>query len=155
MFTKITIIGIGIGAVLLGIGIVSMILNSPFLHTESRNSTIGIEKIATYEFDAPKSSHQIFKVTGEQFHIKLHTPADGIQIDENFKNDTSFDWYVLQEGTNKITINNTGSSELKFQYKFEQYGDQLLLTHNLVLIITSVIIIGFSAGFSVRKPRGF
>ncbi|TBR12166.1 MAG: hypothetical protein EPO62_00475 [Candidatus Nitrosotenuis sp.] len=155
MLTRTTIVGIGIGAVILGIGIVSMILNSPFLHTEARDATIGIEKIATYEFDAPKSSHQKFTVTGDSFHIKLRTPADGIQKDEDFKNQITFDWYVLQEGTNKITINNTGSSELKFQYEFNRYGDQLLLTHNLVLIITAVIIIGFSAGFSARKPKGF
>jgi len=155
MFTKITLVGICIGSIILGIGIISMILNSPFLHTESREATIGIEKIATYEFDAPKSSHQKFTVTGEKFHVKLVTPADGIQKDEDFKKQISFDWYVLQEGTNKITINNTGSSELKFQYEFNRYGDQLLLTHNLVLIITAVIIIGFSAGFSVRKPKGF
>lgn len=155
MLTKTTVIGIGIGAVILGIGIVSMILNSPFLHTEARDATIGIEKIATYEFDAPKSSHQNFKVTGEKFHVKLQTPGDGIQKDEDFKKEITFDWFVLQEGKNKITINNTGSSELKFQYEFNRYGDQLLLTHNLVLVITAVIIIGFSAGFSVRKPKGF
>jgi len=155
VLTRTTIIGIGIGTAILGIGIISMILNSPFLHMESRDSIIGIEKIATYEFDAPMSSHQKFTVTGDSFHIKLRTPGDGIQKDDDFKKQITFDWYVLQEGTNKITINNTGSSELKFHYEFNRYGDYLLLTHNLVLIITAVIIIGFSAGFSVRKPKGF
>lgn len=155
MLTRTTIIGICIGAVILGIGVASMILNSPFPHTEIKDYTIGVEKMATYEFTAPKSSHQRFTVTGDDFHIKLTTPGDGIQKDEDFKKEITFDWYVLQEGTNKITINNTGSSELKFQYEFNRYGDQLLLTHNLVLIITAVIIIGFSAGFSVRKPKGF
>ncbi|WKT58711.1 hypothetical protein QVH35_04990 [Candidatus Nitrosotenuis chungbukensis] len=155
MLTKTTIIGICIGAVILGIGIASMILNSPFLHTESRDATIGVEKMATYEFTAPKSSHQRFTVTGDDFHIKLTTPGDGIQKDEDFKKEITFDWYVLQEGVNKIVITNTGQSELKFNYEFNRYGDYLILTHNIILITTAVIIIGFSAAFSVRKPKGF
>ncbi|QLH08307.1 hypothetical protein [Candidatus Nitrosotenuis sp. DW1] len=85
MLTKTTIIGICIGAVILGIGIASMILNSPFPHTEIKDYTIGVEKMATYEFTAPKSSHQRFTVTGDNFHIKLTTPGDGIQKDEDFK----------------------------------------------------------------------
>jgi hypothetical protein len=156
MLTKITIIGICIGAVILGIGTVYIVFyNNPFPHLESRDATIGVEKLATYEFNAPKSSHQYFKVTGDSFHIKLETPAGGIQKDEDFKKEISFDWYVLQEGTNKILINNTGSSELDFHYEFTRYGDPLLLAHNLILIITGVIIIGLSAGFSIRKPKGF
>jgi hypothetical protein len=155
MFTKTTIIGICIGVVILGIGVASMILNSPLLHTEIRDHVIGIEKIATYEFTAPKSSHQKFTVTGDNFHVKLTTPANGIQKDENFKKEITFDWYVLQEGMNKIIITNTGQSELKLHYEFERYGDPLIFTHNIILIITAVIIIGLSAAFSVRKPKGF
>lgn len=155
MFTKTTIIGISIGAVILGIGIVSMILNSPFLHTEAKEYTIDVEKVATYEFTAPQRSHQQFTVIGDSFHIKLTTPADGIQKDDDFKKQITFDWYVLKEGANKIVITNTGQSELNLSYVFERYGDPLILTHNLVLIITAVIIIGLSAGFSVRKPKGF
>ncbi|MGI0004509.1 MAG: hypothetical protein ACREAX_04345, partial [Candidatus Nitrosotenuis sp.] len=123
--------------------------------TQTTHETIGIEKLATYEFTAPKSSHQNFKVTGEAFHVKLETPGAGIQKDEDFKNEITFDWALLQEGTNKIKITNTGQSELTFDSKFEQYGDPILLTHSLMLLITGVIIIGFSAGFSVRKPKGF
>ena len=156
MLTKITIIGICIGTVILGIGAAYIVFfNSPFPHTEARDAVIGIEKLATYEFDAPKSSHQYFKVTGESFHIKLETPANGIQEDNDFTKEISFDWYVLQEGTNKILINNTGSSELNFHYEFVRYGDPILLAHNLILVVTGVIIIGFSAGFSIRKPKGF
>ncbi|MFI5417040.1 MAG: hypothetical protein ACHQW9_03190 [Nitrososphaerales archaeon] len=155
MLTRTTIIGICIGAVIFGIGVASMILNSPFLHTEIKDHTIDVEKMATYEFTAPKSSHQRFTVTGDNFHIKLTTPGDGIQKDEDFKKEITFDWFVLQEGTNKIIITNTGQSELKFHHEFERYGDYLIFTHNIILITTAVIIIGFSAAFSVRKPKGF
>lgn len=155
MFTRTTVIGICIGAVILGIGIYAIVLDPPILHTKNIEETIGVEKLATYEFTAPKSSHQNFKVTGEKFHVKLQTPSDGLQADEDFKKEIMFDWFVLKEGTNKIEIKNTGESELIFQGKFEQYGDQTYLAHNLLLLITGIIIIGFSGAFSIRKPKGF
>jgi hypothetical protein len=155
MFTKITIIGICIGVVILGIGVFALISSPPWLHTETIEKPIGVDKIATIEFTAPKSSHQNLKIIGDSFHVKLKTPADGIQKDEDFKKEITFDWYVLQEGTNKVEVTNTGQSELIFQGKFERYGDPTYLTHNILLLITGVIIIGFSAGFSVRKPKGF
>jgi len=155
VFTKTTIIGICIGAVILGIGAVAIVQSPPILHTKNIEETINVDKLATYQFDAPKSSHQNFKVIGEKFHVKLKTPGDGIQKDEDFKKEITFDWYVLQEGTNKIEITNTGQSELTFQGKFNQYGDQIYLAHNLLLLITGVIIIGFSSAFSVRRPKGF
>lgn len=155
MFTKTTIIGICVGAVILGIGAFAIIQSPPTLHTKNIDETIGIEKLATYQFTAPKSSHQYFKVTGEKFHVKLDTPADGIKKDDDFKNEIAFDWYVLQEGENKIAINNTGESELQFKGTFEQYGDPTYLAHNLLLLVTGVIIIGFSGAFSIRKPKGF
>jgi hypothetical protein len=141
--------------VILGIGIAYIIYHPPFSHTEITNEIIDVDKIATYEFTAPKSSHQNFKVMGDSFHVKLQTPADGIQKDEDFKKEITFDWYVLAEGTNKIEIKNTGQSELTFHSTFEQYGDPLLFTHSLILITTGIVIIGFSAGFSARKPKGF
>ncbi|MBM2852821.1 MAG: hypothetical protein HW420_1368 [Candidatus Nitrosotenuis sp.] len=155
MLTRTTVIGICIGAVILGIGVASMILNSPFLHTKNIEETIGVEKLATYEFTAPKSSHQNFNATGEKFHVKLQTPSDGLQVDEDFKKEVMFDWFVLKEGTNKIEIKNTGESEIIFQGKFAQYGDPTYLAHNLLLLITGVIIIGLSGAFSIRKPKGF
>ena len=155
MLTKTTKIGIGVGVALLGIGIASLIVNSPFLHNEVREYTIDVEKKATYEFDAPKDSHQHFKVTGEKFHIKLETPGDGIQKNEDYKKEITFDWNVQKEGTNKITIINNGPSQLKLYYDFNRYGDPALLTHSIMLLITGVVVIGFSAGFSAKKPKGF
>lgn len=155
MFTKLTIAGICVGIIILGIGVYAMTQSPPWLHTKNIQETIGFEKLATYQFTAPQSSHQTFKVTGESFHVKLQTPGAGIQKDEDYKKEILFDWYVLQEGQNSIEITNTGSSDLEFEATFEQYGDPAYLAHNLLLIVTGVIIIGFSGAFSVRKPKGF
>jgi hypothetical protein len=155
VFTKITVIGICVGAVILGIGIYAFVSSPPWPHTKTIDETIHVDNIATYEFTGQKSSHQNFKVTGESFHVKLQTPGAGIQNDASFKNEIAFDWFVLEEGVNKIMINNTGQSELRFRGTFEQFGDQLYLIHNVMLITTGIVIIGFSGAFSVRKPKGF
>ncbi len=154
MLTRTTGIGIGVGAAIIAIGAYALI-TSLGLQTVTTDETIGVGKSTTYQFLAPKSSHQNFKVTGESFHVKLETPADGIQEDEDFKKEISFDWYVLQEGTNRIEIQNTGQSELQIVGTFERNTDPILFTYHFMVITAGVVIIGFSAGFSVRKPKGF
>ncbi|CDI05091.1 MAG: hypothetical protein QXY22_03185 [Candidatus Nitrosotenuis sp.] len=154
MLTKRTIIGIGVGSVITAIGLYALIL-SIGIQTINVDETVDVAKSVTYQFTAPKSSHQNFKVTGERFHVKLQTPADGIQKDEDFKNEITFDWYVLQEGINRIEIKNTGSTELRITGQFSKNTDPLLFTYHIMVITAGIVIIGFSAAFSVRKPKGF
>jgi len=33
--------------------------------------------------------------------------------------------------------------------------DPLFLTYHILVIIAGIVVIGFSAAFTVRKPRGF
>jgi hypothetical protein len=154
MLNKMTGIGIGIGAVIVAIGLYALV-SSIGLQTVTVDEKIEIGDSATYQFLAPKSSHQILKITGESFHVKLETPADGIQKDEDFKNEITFDWYVLAEGTNRISIQNTGQSELNVMGAFEKNTDPILFTYHIMVLTAGVVIIGFSAGFSIRKPKGF
>ena len=154
MLSKFTIIGIGIGAVIITIGAYALI-TSIGLQTVSLDEKIDITKSATYQFLAPKSSHQNFKVVGEKFHVKLETPSNGIQKDEDFKNEITFDWYVLEEGTNKIIITNAGQTELHVIGTFQKNTDPILFTYHFMVITAGIVIIGFSAAFSVRKPKGF
>lgn len=154
MLSKFTIAGIGIGAVIIAIGAYALV-TSIGLQTVKLDEKIDVTKSASYQFLAPKSSHQNFKVSGEKFHVKLTTPGDGIQKDEDFKNEITFDWYVLQEGTNKIVITNAGQTELHVVGTFQKNTDPLLFTYHFMVITAGVVIIGFSAAFSVRKPKGF
>ena len=154
MLSKFTIAGIGIGAVIIAIGAYALV-TSIGLQTVKLDEKIDVTKSATYQFLAPKSSHQNFKVSGEKFHVKLTTPGDGIQKDEDFKNEITFDWYVLQEGTNKIVITNAGQTELHVVGTFQKNTDPLLFTYHFMVITAGVVIIGFSAAFTVRKPKGF
>jgi len=154
MLNRLTIAGIGIGTVIIAIGAYALV-TSIGLQTIALNEKIDVTKSATYQFLAPKSSHQNFKVSGEKFHVKLTTPGDGIQKDEDFKNEITFDWYVLQEGTNKIVITNVGQTELHVIGTFQKNTDPLLFTYHFMVITAGIVIIGFSAAFSVRKPKGF
>jgi len=154
VLSKFTIAGIGIGAAIIAIGAYALVA-SLGLQTVTIDDKIDVTKSASYQFLAPKSSHQNFKVTGEKFHVKLDTPSDGIQKDEDFKNEITFDWYVLQEGTNTIKITNAGQTELHVVGKFQKNTDPLLFTYHFMVITAGVVIIGFSAAFSVRKPKGF
>ncbi|AJZ75775.1 hypothetical protein [Candidatus Nitrosotenuis cloacae] len=154
MLSKFTIAGIGIGAVIIAIGAYALV-TSIGLQTVTLDEKIDVTKSATYQFLAPKSSHQNFKVSGEKFHVKLTTPGDGIQKDEEFKNEITFDWYVLQEGTNRIVITNAGQTELHVVGMFQKNTDPLLFTYHFMVVTAGIVIIGFSAAFSVRKPKGF
>jgi hypothetical protein len=154
MLTRTTGIGIGVGAAIIAIGLYALV-SSIGLQTISVEEKVEINKFTTYHFVAPKSSHQNFKVTGDSFHVKLETPGDGIQKDEDFKKEVTFDWYVLKEGANRIVINNTGQSELDVVGTFEKNTDPILFTYHIMVITAGVVIIGFSAAFSIRKPKGF
>lgn len=154
MLSKITGIGIGVGGVILAIGIYALI-SSIGLQTVTIDEKVDVAKSTTYQFSAPARSHQKFKVTGDSFHVKLETPASGIQNDKDFKKEISFDWFVLVDGTNRIVIQNTGPSELNVKGTFEKYTDPILFTYHIMVITAGVVIIGFSAGFSVRNPKGF
>jgi hypothetical protein len=154
MLTKRTVIGIGVGSVIIAIGLYALIL-SIGIQTINVDETVPVAKSVTYQFTAPENSHQNFKVTGERFHIKLQTFADDIQKDDEYKNERTFDWYVTQEGINRIEIKNTGSSDLRITGQFSKNTDPLLFTYHIMVITAGIVIIGFSAAFSVRKPKGF
>jgi hypothetical protein len=154
VLSKFTIIGIIVGAVIIGIGSYAL-FTSIGLQTITLDEKIDVTKSATYQFLAPKSSHQNFTVTGEKFHVKLETPGDGIKKDEDFNNQVLFDWFVLKEGTNKIAITNQGQTELHVVGNFQKNTDPLLITYHFMVITAGIVIIGFSAAFSIRKPKGF
>ncbi len=65
------------------------------------------------------------------------------------------DWVHLADGETKIKIQNTGDSELIITGVLIRSSDPIWFTYDLIVIISGVIIIGFSMGFTLRKPKGF
>ena len=154
MFTKKTVMGIGIGSFVI-------VLGSYFLITELSSNThqvndiVGIGQNDVFKFNAEKHFHEQLNVTGNSFHVKLKTPSNGLQVDNDFKNEITFSWVSLENGEHFINITNTGDSVLHVVGKLNATTDQLRITEHLMVISSGVLIIGISAAFSIRKPRGF
>ena len=154
MLSKYTIIGIGVGGFFTALGVYSIIF-SLGVSAVTYDKTVMIGESKFFAFDAKEHFHEILNVTGSSFHVKLETPGNGLQVDEDFKNEIIFDWYSLEEGEHRINVINTGNSDVHIFGEFEAINNPLVFPFHMLLIISGVIIIGVSAGFTIRKPRGF
>lgn len=154
MLSKRTAIGIGAGSVITALGVISLVLSFG-MQTQAIDETVDIGKNTIYKFQAQEHFREILNVTGTSFHVKLQTPADGLQVDQDFKNEISFEWFSLEDGEHRIEITNTGDSPLHVFGTLQFTSDPILFTYHMLVIIAGIIIIGISAGFTVRKPRGF
>ena len=65
------------------------------------------------------------------------------------------DWVHLVDGDSKILIQNTGNKELEITAITKQTPSPVGFTFDLMVIISGMVIIGFSMGFTLRKPKGF
>ena len=155
MLSTRTIIGIVIGSILI-------ILGGYFLYKDlikesiDVNDTYAIGKSTTYQFTAPEHSKHFLNVTANSFKLSLASPRGGLQIPEqDYKNQLSLEWVHLIAGESTLKIQNTGDSELKVQGTISAPPVPLEISKHFLVIISGVIIIGVSAAFSIRKPRGF
>ncbi len=154
MLTKRTVIGISIGALAIALGSFFLI-ESIISNVNLVNDTVDIGKSDVFQFDAQRHFHEILNVTGTSFHVILKTPSNGLQVDNDFQNRTSFDWVSLVDGKHFINITNTGSSVLHVTGTLEAVPNPLIFASHIIVISPGILIIGISAAFSVRKPRGF
>ena len=156
MLNKFTIVGLIIGSIVSILGASSMVssLSSPS-EIQEDSVTFGIGDMDKIQFNAPENSFQSLTVTGDSFDIKITTPDSSNDVDQSFKNKASFSWTTGTSGEITIIIQNTGNSEFTEDYRFELQRDPLFFTYSILVIIAGVVIIGFSAGFSAKKPKGF
>ena len=155
MLSTLTIIGIVVGSVIIAIGSYALV-TSFGLQTVNVDDTFQVGESTSYSFSSPEGSKHYLNITADSFEVFLRSPSGGLQIkDEQFKRELTFEWVHLEDGESRIKVNNTGNSELNIKGYMTILTDPILITYHLLVIITGVVIIGFSAGFSVRKPRGF
>lgn len=155
MMNKRTIIGVAVGAVIIGIGIAS-IFSHLSLQTKTVDEMIGLGESAVYKIPAPANTHQLMKITGDIFDLQLHSPGDGLQIPmTSYKNEKSLDWIHAIDGETKIDVKNTGKNELHITGTVQVSTEPIWITYDIMVMISGVVIMGFSLGFSIRKPRGF
>jgi len=54
-----------------------------------------------------------------------------------------------------MLIQNTGGSDLEVTANTNQTPDPFGITFDLMVMTSGVVILGFSLGFTLRKPKGF
>ena len=163
MLSKRTIIGIGVGSAIIIIGLASLFTNIG-IQTIQVDETFGLGESTSYRFMAPESLAQHLKITGDTFDVEMTSPVfergdterPGLQIPlQSYKNELTLDWMHLVNGESNIKIQNTGNSDLNIKGILHVSTDPIFVTYDIMVMVAGVVIIGFSLGFSTRKPRGF
>ncbi len=150
-----TIIVIVVGSAIIAIRVYSL-FTSFGLQQVDFDDTYSPGESETYSISAPSGSKQWINITGDSFHVDLKSPRGGIQIEEeDFNKELTIEWRHLEDGETTLKINNTGDDIVNARGNFELLTDPIQFTFHILVLTSGVIIIGFSAGFSVRKPRGF
>jgi len=151
---KNTVIGIGVGGVITAIGIYALLISFTLIPVVV-NDTVPVGGFTSFNFYSPTDSHQLITIQGDNFHVNMTTPYDGPNIDTAVKDRAEYRWVPLHSGDNIINIQNIGDSELKINGVFETTATPILFIFHMLVLTTGLVIIGISAGFSSRKPRGF
>jgi len=156
MLNKYTIIGLIVGCIISGLGVASMIdfLVNP-IDIMNFDDDFGVGESTTFVFQAQANSFQKLVITGNAFDVKVFTPDNEIKFDDSYKDRVDISWTNTISGENVIKIQNIGNSELNAKGTLEKSRDPLFLTYHILVIIAGIVVIGFSAAFTVRKPRGF
>ena len=156
MLSKRTIIGLIIGTAIMGIGGASLFLHIGTI-TINENYVVEVGDSTFYTIPAPNHTPQHMMITGDAFDLKLESPGTGLQIPNmtSYKNELTLDWVHVEDGETKIMIQNTGNAELEITGVLIRSSDPIWFTYDLMVIISGMVIIGFSMGFTLRKPKGF
>ena len=156
MLSKRTIIGLIFGIAIITLGGVSLIVHTG-LHTDDFQDVIEVGALAHYTIPAPNHTPQQMMIIGDAFDLKLSSPSTGLQIPNvtSYKNELKLNWVHISDGETKIQIQNTGNTELEITGVITTSYQPEIFTLDLMVMITGVIIIGFSLGFTLRKLKGF
>ena len=155
MLSKRTIIGLVVGTAIIAIGGYSLLTHIGMI-TINEDYVVGVGDSMAYTIPAPASTSQHMKIIGDSFDVKLQSPGDGLQIPITpHKKEITIDWTHLVDGQTRIQIQNTGESELEITGILIRSSDPVWFTFDLMVITSGMVIIGFSMGFTLRKPKGF
>ena len=155
MLSKKAIIGLIAGIIIITLGGASLILHIG-VHTADFQDVIEVGAPVHYTIPAPIHTPQSMTITGDAFDLILESPADGLQIPKtSYKNELLLEWTHLEDGETKIQIQNTGKTELEITGVITTSYKPEIITLDFMVLITGVLVIGFSMGFTLRKPKGF
>jgi hypothetical protein len=151
-----TIIGLVVGSLVIGLGAFALINSLAPTISMNENFVISTGDSEFFTIPAPKDAPQYMMIIGDSFDLKLTSPGDGLSISNtSYKKELVLDWSHTEDGQTIIVIQNTGASELEITANTNQTPDPCGITFEFMVITSGVVILGFSLGFTLRKPKGF
>ena len=144
--SKVFYIAIVAGIVFIAIGIASSVYSNVPVDVPLDN-TIRPGTVDVITPDMNVGSTASISVSGTTFHIEIRDP-DGQVIESRSGNSSfSYDLTAQKAGEHRITINNTGTSDLTIAGHAQTKSSPLGLVGALMLVITGIIPIGIGLRF--------
>ena len=156
VITKRTVIGMAVGAAIMGIGAAAFALALGIQEVAIEDDLRTGERVS-YRFDAPAGAEQRVKIEAEAFDVELSVPGGGpggMPL-ASHKGGADLSWSHAADGESRLHVQNTGQSGLRVEGTAHISTDPIHFTYHVLVIISGMVIAGFSAAFSARRPRGF
>lgn len=156
MVSRRMMIGTVMGTIILSIGIASFITNIGLREFTIDETYENAASISPYNLRAPEGTVQSLTVVAESFETLLRTPENQNEAaPESHTRSKILEWTHGPGQASLLNISNTGPGSLSVNGTLYSETDWVYLTYNFFVMISGLVIIGFSAGFGRRKPRGF
>ena len=148
LVSRIFYVAIAAGIAFIAIGIASSIHSNVPVDVPLDN-TIRPGTVDIITPDMNVGSTASILVSGATFHIEIADP-DGQVIESRSSNSSfNYDLTAQKAGQHRITINNTGASELTIEGHAQTKSSPLGLSGALMLVVTGIITIGL--GLRLRR----
>ena len=155
MITGKTLVGMVVGTAIIAIGATSFLLDLG-LQEVIIDETYSPGERASYRFSAEAGARQHLVVEADRFVLEMSSPGTGERYPPaSYREGTSLDWVHAETGESTVHVRNTGSTEMRVTGAAQVTTDPIYFTYHVLVMISGVVIMGFSAAFSLRMPRGF
>ncbi len=155
MWSRLTIIGVVIGSVIMGIGAASLVSHLGLI-TVDEDYAVPTGQSVSYLIPAPAGTEQLMSITGERFNVTMSSPGDGLQVpNTEYRESARLVWTHAESGDTTIHIRNTGAGDVLVEPLIVRSSDPVWIAFDFMVVISGIIIIGLSLGFAARKPKGF
>jgi hypothetical protein len=144
--SKVFYIAIAAGIVFIAIGIASSVYSNVPVDVPLDN-TIRPGTVDVITPDMNVGSTASISVSGTTFHIEIRDPDGQVIESRNGNSSFSYDLTAQKAGEHRITINNTGTSDLTIAGHAQTKSSPLGLVGALMLVITGIITIGIGLRF--------
>ena len=139
-------IAIAAGIVFIAIGIASSVYSNVPVDVPL-NNTIRPGAVDVITPDMNIESTASISVSGTTFHIEIKDPDDQVIESGSGISSFTYDLTAQKSGQHRITINNTGTSDLTIMGHAQTKASPLGLSGALMLVVTGVITIGLGLRF--------